>query len=210
MRSQQGDLSRELVFPPANSITTKHKEDENWHNADANGSSSSTPPVVSQVPQLQPTQPPALCRALYDFKPEEINADDSKYCLSFLKVWLSNCWSSITFLLLKHYCVSYSSVNAQQALSQRSPHLWFSHDLETPNVHCIAKRICTPALTRKWIQFLIHRFQHDVVPPFAAVLTLLGRLSTRFVCSRVQWCRALHHCIWRFETHHMKLSLFLS
>ncbi|KAM7417833.1 hypothetical protein PAMA_017468 [Pampus argenteus] len=30
-------------------------------------------------------QPLALCRALYDFNPEEMNLEDNKYCLSFLK-----------------------------------------------------------------------------------------------------------------------------
>lgn len=92
MRNQRGDLSGELVLTPANSITPKHKVDENWHHG--NGGDSSGAPVaasslqaVSQMPQLQPlqqSQPPALCRALYDFKPEEM--EDSKYCLSFLKV----------------------------------------------------------------------------------------------------------------------------
>ena len=94
-RYQQGDSP---VLTPCNSITPKYKVDEGWHHGNAGDSSgasvtASTPQAVSQMPQLQPlqqSQPPALCRALYDFNPEEMNLEDSKYCLSFLKVWLSN------------------------------------------------------------------------------------------------------------------------
>ncbi|XP_070692981.1 E3 ubiquitin-protein ligase SH3RF2 [Pempheris klunzingeri] len=92
MRSQRGDSSGELVLTPGNSITPQHKAEENWHGngGDSSGASvtASTLQAVSQMPQLQPlqqSQPPALCRALYDFKPEEMNLEDSKYCLSFLK-----------------------------------------------------------------------------------------------------------------------------
>ncbi len=94
MRNQQGDSSGELVLTPGNGITPKHKVDENWHygnGGDSSGASvtASALQAVSQMPQLQPLQqpqPPALCRALYDFNPEEMNLEDSKYCLSFLKV----------------------------------------------------------------------------------------------------------------------------
>eukprot|EP00064_Thunnus_orientalis_P016459 superscaffoldBa00003270_g16524 len=89
-RYQQGDSP---VLTPCNSITPKYKVDEGWHHGNAGDSSgasvtASTPQAVSQMPQLQPlqqSQPPALCRALYDFNPEEMNLEDSKYCLSFLK-----------------------------------------------------------------------------------------------------------------------------
>ncbi|XP_023258829.1 putative E3 ubiquitin-protein ligase SH3RF2 [Seriola lalandi dorsalis] len=93
MRKQRGDTSGEPVLMPGNSITSKHKTDENWHQGNACDSSSvsvtaSALQAVSQMPQLQPlqqSQPLALCRALYNFNPEEMNLEDSKYCLSFLK-----------------------------------------------------------------------------------------------------------------------------
>lgn len=83
MRYQREDSP---VLTPGNSITLKYKVD------DGNAGDSSGPSVtasmlqaVSQMPQLQ-SQPLTLCRALYDFNPEEMNLEDSKYCLSFLKV----------------------------------------------------------------------------------------------------------------------------
>lgn len=79
---------------PGNSITPKHKVDENWLQGEAGDSggvsvTANALQAVSQMPQLQPLQqhqPPALCRALCNFNPEEMNLEDSKYCLSFLKV----------------------------------------------------------------------------------------------------------------------------
>ncbi|XP_070769482.1 E3 ubiquitin-protein ligase SH3RF2 [Enoplosus armatus] len=93
MRHPRGDSSGELVLTPGNGITPKHKADENWHHGNAADSSTasvtgSTLQAVSQIPQLQPlqqSQPPVLCRALHDFNPKEMNLEDSKYCLSFLK-----------------------------------------------------------------------------------------------------------------------------
>ncbi|XP_071313972.1 E3 ubiquitin-protein ligase SH3RF2 [Trachinotus anak] len=93
MQNQRGDTSGELVLSPGNSITTKHKVNENWHQGNPCDSSgvpvtASALQAVSQMPQLQPlqrSQPPALCRALYNFNPQEMNLEDSKYCLSFLK-----------------------------------------------------------------------------------------------------------------------------
>ncbi|XP_073342473.1 E3 ubiquitin-protein ligase SH3RF2 isoform X2 [Pagrus major] len=93
MRNQKGDSSGELVLKSGNSIALKHKADENWHHGNAGDSSgasvtASTLQAVSQMPHVQPlqqSQPPALCRALYDFNPEEMNLEDSKCCLSFFK-----------------------------------------------------------------------------------------------------------------------------
>ncbi|XP_010767284.1 putative E3 ubiquitin-protein ligase SH3RF2 [Notothenia coriiceps] len=89
MRNQRSDLSGELFLTPANGITPKHRVDESWHRGnggDGSGASvtASALQAISQMPQLQ-SQPPALCRALYDFNPEERTLEDSKYCLSFLK-----------------------------------------------------------------------------------------------------------------------------
>lgn len=86
--NHRGDKSGELVLTPGNGITTKHKVDDNWHYEDAGDSSVASVSALqatSQTPQLLQSQPPALCRALCDFNPEEMNLEDGKYCLSFLK-----------------------------------------------------------------------------------------------------------------------------
>lgn len=70
MRNQRGDAAAE----PAPASTGR--------GASAAGGSLQ---AVSQMPPMQ-SQPPALCRALYDFNPEESNLEDSKYGLSFVKV----------------------------------------------------------------------------------------------------------------------------
>lgn len=93
MHNQRNDSPEELVLAPGNNISLKHKVDENWHHGSSGDRSAASVTggalqAVSQAPQLQPlqqSQPPALCRALYDFNPEEMNLQDSKYCLSFLK-----------------------------------------------------------------------------------------------------------------------------
>lgn len=94
MRNQRGDSSGEMVLTPGNGITSKHKVDENWQhgNEAASGGvpgTASTLQAVNQTSQVQPlqqSQPPTFCRGLYDFNPEEMNLEDSKYCLSFFKV----------------------------------------------------------------------------------------------------------------------------
>ncbi|XP_041653090.1 E3 ubiquitin-protein ligase SH3RF1 [Cheilinus undulatus] len=94
MRNQRADFSGELILSLGNGNTLKHKADENWQHL-GNFTDSSSVSVsagalqaISQIPQLQPLQQspaPALCRALFDFNPEEMNLEDSQYCLSFLK-----------------------------------------------------------------------------------------------------------------------------
>ncbi|XP_071773026.2 E3 ubiquitin-protein ligase SH3RF2 isoform X1 [Centroberyx gerrardi] len=86
--SHRGDALGELVLTPGNSITQKHKAEENWHHGDGDSSTANMLQGVSQMPQLQSlqqSQPLALCRALYDFNPKEMDLEDCKYCLSFLK-----------------------------------------------------------------------------------------------------------------------------
>nr|XP_046261934.1 E3 ubiquitin-protein ligase SH3RF1 [Scatophagus argus]XP_046261935.1 E3 ubiquitin-protein ligase SH3RF1 [Scatophagus argus]XP_046261937.1 E3 ubiquitin-protein ligase SH3RF1 [Scatophagus argus] len=93
MHYQQGESSGELVLTPANSIALKPKVNVDGLRGNASDSSgvaaaANTLQAVSQVPQVQPlqhSQPPALCRALYNFIPEEMNLEDSRCCLSFLK-----------------------------------------------------------------------------------------------------------------------------
>lgn len=90
MRNQQGDPSGD----PGPGITAKHKVDENRHQggggdsggAFVTGGSLQTSSQAPEVEPLQLSQPPALCRALYDFNPKDTNLEDSKCCLSFLKV----------------------------------------------------------------------------------------------------------------------------
>uniref|UniRef100_UPI0037E94742 E3 ubiquitin-protein ligase SH3RF2 n=1 Tax=Semicossyphus pulcher TaxID=241346 RepID=UPI0037E94742 len=90
MRNQRGDSPGDLILTLGNGHPLKHRVDESWHHhgnaGDGSGVSVTAGALqaVSQMPQLQP-QPPALCRALFDFNPEEMNLEDSQYCLSFLK-----------------------------------------------------------------------------------------------------------------------------
>ena len=94
-RNLRDDGSGKPALAPGNGITPKHKADEKWHQGNAGDGSglsvtASAQQAVSLVPQLQPLQqhpqPLVLCRALYNFNPEEINLEDSQYCLSFFKV----------------------------------------------------------------------------------------------------------------------------
>ncbi|XP_061755681.1 E3 ubiquitin-protein ligase SH3RF2 isoform X2 [Nerophis ophidion] len=84
MRSLQGDAPGELVLAPANGITLKHSANGDWHyrhNSDTGSAS------ISQMPQtIAPQQSLALCRALCDFSPTEMNVEKSDYCLSFRKL----------------------------------------------------------------------------------------------------------------------------
>lgn len=84
MRYQQGDPSGD----PGTGITTKHKVDENRLQG-GSGDGGGAFVTGSQAPEVEPlqlSQPAALCRALYDFNPKDTNLEDSKCCLSFLKV----------------------------------------------------------------------------------------------------------------------------
>uniref|UniRef100_A0A3P9H4Q1 SH3 domain containing ring finger 2 n=1 Tax=Oryzias latipes TaxID=8090 RepID=A0A3P9H4Q1_ORYLA len=67
MHNQLDDASAETDVNPAKSIGPNHKEDDSWQYADL--SERSTP----------------LCRAMCDFIPEKMNAEDNKYCLGFCK-----------------------------------------------------------------------------------------------------------------------------
>ncbi|XP_054647525.1 E3 ubiquitin-protein ligase SH3RF2 isoform X2 [Dunckerocampus dactyliophorus] len=83
MHSQQGDSPGELVLTPANDVTLKHRANGDWHYRHISDSGSTS---VSQMPQaLALQQSLALCRALCDFSPSEMNVENSDYCLSFRK-----------------------------------------------------------------------------------------------------------------------------
>ncbi|XP_060936079.1 E3 ubiquitin-protein ligase SH3RF1 [Limanda limanda] len=94
-RNLREEGSGKPVLAPGNGFTPpKHKADEKWHQGNAGDGSglsvtASAQQALTPVPQLQPLQqhpqPLVLCRALYNFNPEDMNLEDSKYCLSFFK-----------------------------------------------------------------------------------------------------------------------------
>lgn len=97
--NQQADLSGEPVPMSGHGVNPKHKVDEDRHRRSSSESSgtfagASTLHTVNQMSEIESqhqSQPPAaLCRALCEFKPEELNLEDSHCCLGFIKVWLSN------------------------------------------------------------------------------------------------------------------------
>lgn len=68
----------------------KHKVENRYQGSDSDGMSF----TVSQTPlveQLQQSQPAALCQALFNFNPAEMNLEDSGSFLSFHKVGITNC-----------------------------------------------------------------------------------------------------------------------
>ncbi|KAM4621144.1 E3 ubiquitin-protein ligase SH3RF2 [Polymixia lowei] len=83
------DTLGELALVPGQDIAPRHNLDENWHRGDINDSSGSVAvgmlQGVNQPQSLQQSKPLALCRALYDFNPKEMDLEDYRYCLSFLK-----------------------------------------------------------------------------------------------------------------------------
>lgn len=79
---------------PGHGVNPKHKVDEDRHRRSSNEASgpfagTSTLQTVSQMPEVEPQHqslpPAALCRAVCDFNPEELNLEDSHCCLGFVK-----------------------------------------------------------------------------------------------------------------------------
>ncbi|XP_034037322.1 E3 ubiquitin-protein ligase SH3RF2 [Thalassophryne amazonica] len=69
---------------PMSSLTARDDQEQESLHREKQGHSE----VQGVAQMLQPHQEPqllALCRAVYDFDPEEMNLEDSQYCLSFLK-----------------------------------------------------------------------------------------------------------------------------
>lgn len=89
VQNQQSDTSGEPALTPAHNLSPKYKEDENWQHV-SSGDGSSAAVTAGALQPAQQSQPATLCRALYDFNTGEIHGEDSKYCLSFLKVRFSN------------------------------------------------------------------------------------------------------------------------
>lgn len=89
-RNLQAGLSGGTLLPPCPSISMKHKVENRYQGSDSDGMSF----AVSQTPlveQLQQSQPAALCQALFNFNPAEMNLEDSGSFLSFHKVGITNC-----------------------------------------------------------------------------------------------------------------------
>lgn len=78
--SHRADVSGELVFTPANGVPPNHKPEDNRQYENISDSGRTSLGALQADSQTQP-----LCRALCDFKPEEMNVEDTKYYLSFLK-----------------------------------------------------------------------------------------------------------------------------
>lgn len=97
LQNQGADSSADPGPAPGSAVAPKHKAEE------------------IQAPQLQSPQqpqPPALCRALFDFNPEKLNLEDSKCCLSFLKVWLKLLTSllkaeSLSLFIFRNTCCAF-------------------------------------------------------------------------------------------------------
>ncbi|KAG9334833.1 hypothetical protein JZ751_006402 [Albula glossodonta] len=81
----RGNAPGELNVKTGDVIILRRKVDENWYHGETNGSSGLVPAnmvhVVNQLPQPLP-----LCRALYDFDIKDKDQEDTKDCLTFLKV----------------------------------------------------------------------------------------------------------------------------
>ncbi|XP_068596609.1 E3 ubiquitin-protein ligase SH3RF2 [Brachionichthys hirsutus] len=88
MHSQPGDSSGELAFTPGNGPKQNVTDNRHHGNPTDPGAASNAPQAVSHMPPMQPVQqpqPPALCRALFNFNPKEMNLEDSQCFLTFLK-----------------------------------------------------------------------------------------------------------------------------
>lgn len=79
-RNLQAGLLGETLLPSSPSVSMKHKV-ENRHQ----GSNSDGMLVAASQTPLQ-SQPAALCKALFDFNPAEMDLEDSDTFLSFHKV----------------------------------------------------------------------------------------------------------------------------
>ncbi|CAJ1058038.1 E3 ubiquitin-protein ligase SH3RF2 [Xyrichtys novacula] len=93
IHNKRGELPGGLILTLDNGNAPKFKADENWHHhrniSDMSGVSVTEGMLQAgnHMPPLQALQQSqqALCRALFDFNPGEMNLEDSKHCLSFLK-----------------------------------------------------------------------------------------------------------------------------
>lgn len=90
----QVGVSGGTLVPAGPSVSPKHKVDNRYQGGDSDGPiiPGRAMPAASQAPateHLQQSQPAALCKALFDFNPTEMNLEDSESFLSFQKVWIA-------------------------------------------------------------------------------------------------------------------------
>lgn len=80
-RNLQAGLSGGSLLLSGPSISMKPKVENRYQGSDSDGVF-----VAPVVEHLQQSQPAALCKALFDFNPPEMNLEDSDSFLSFHKV----------------------------------------------------------------------------------------------------------------------------
>lgn len=82
---QAGSLGGTLL-PSSPSITMKQKVENRYPGSDGSDGVFVAASQTPLVEHLQPSQPAALCKALFDFNPAEMNLEDSDSFVSFHKV----------------------------------------------------------------------------------------------------------------------------
>lgn len=82
--NHRGDAPGEQVLAPRDPAAPKHKADHGFQRVDSLDGGGASVASLQAAGHTQ-SNPPALCRALCDFNPDETNMEDSKYCLSFIK-----------------------------------------------------------------------------------------------------------------------------
>lgn len=101
-RNPQPGSSGGTLFPAGPTISPKHKVENRYQGGDSDGPvvAARAAPAASQTPTGEHFQshPAALCKALFDFSPAEMNLEDAESFLSFRKVWIAN-WV-LTYCLL--------------------------------------------------------------------------------------------------------------
>lgn len=113
-RNLQTGLSGGTLVPAGSNISPKHQVDNRYQGGDSDGpiAPGRAMPAASQPPvgeHLQQSQPAALCKALFDFNPTEMNLEDSESFLSFQKVWIAiwiltySLTFKLTFLFILFY-----------------------------------------------------------------------------------------------------------
>lgn len=93
-RNPQPGSSGGTLFPAGPTISPKHKLENRYQGGDSDGPvvAARATPAASQTPTVEhfQSQPAALCKALFDFNPTEMNLEDTESFLSFRKVWIAN------------------------------------------------------------------------------------------------------------------------
>lgn len=91
VRNLQAGLSGATVLAAGPGISLKHKVENSYQGSDSNGTfvaarATQAPGQMPAADHPQQSQPAALCTAVFDFHPAEIDLEDSESFLSFRKV----------------------------------------------------------------------------------------------------------------------------